>query len=661
VARHSVFTIIAEISSPEDERELDRLLKHRYDRTAFANIDQLHFACFVIFPSDRLVDEGCSRPVKSKLVLECNVDGPVAPFLQQLADHPICDDVFRHCDGYPAVNRPAATSPSDVPLPGSEGAREARIRFLSDHVRRPNLYHIGAPYRSARSIRDDLELRRDLDRTMAATVADSLECHLTAAPSGIREYWWSDVVRPWLAWILGIGGPAAALWVGSLTWQFVPLPSAARVVFLFAYAVVALVSVLDAFKTWMASPPDLRERVWPWIQWTVLGVAWLAAARWIAVRDPMRGLLAAGIFVALTAHRVWTASARRTNERLQEIRSNSAAPPLDVVWRALRAAVRPREEKPKLRERVGHWAGWLIAYGGTVLLAYATRRPAWLFLVTIALVFLAKGVWLAILLGWPADQGIKDPQDRARIRWFVAAVPAIAVVAFAILRSLSASPWLLGAAMLAVLFSLWVMPLPSPEPAYTELAAEQLATLTDEEDRDVQNHMAALVVLRRDRRYRRPALRVFLFLLNRLFFRAWLPDLYRGKLFGIPTVHFAQWVLLDDRNYLFLSNYDNSWTTYLDDFGRRLETGIQKIWGQGERNPGTKDLARFKSFARTTMVGHALWCRNYAGVTLRQQWNNEQIRRALVRSTGEEQMIAALRRFGAAPKTLPDFSHGRVN
>jgi hypothetical protein len=60
-------------------------------------------------------------------------------------------------------------------------------------------------------------------------------------------------------------------------------------------------------------------------------------------------------------------------------------------------------------------------------------------------------------------------------------------------------------------------------------------------------------------------------------------------------------------------------------------------------------------------VKHSLWCRNYPRVTLRQQWNNEHVRRALAGSNGEEQMVAALRRFGAAPKTLPDLSHGRIN
>jgi len=642
MARHAVFTIVADIKSPDDEARLDALLKTQYREDAFSSIEQLHFACFVIFNRARLADEG-SASVNSKLVLECNVDGSIDEFLPRLADHPICDDVYGHCVGY------------------AGGSRDERVRFLGCRVRRPNLYHIGAPYRSAPGIKNEQELRRALDLTLGAAMNPSLISHLTVAPSGVREYWWADLLRPWQVWIIGLGGPAAAIWAGALTWQRVPLPALVRAVFLIAYGLFAIASIVAAFKIWVTSRPELRERVTPWLQWTALGIAWLVAARWISLRNPRAGLMLAAAFAALTAFRVWTVVARRTNERLLDIREESATPPLASVWRALRDGVLPLDERPAIFDRLVNWSGWIIAYAIVVAGVFATRRPAWLFLVTIALVFLAKSVWLAVLLGWPAERGIKVPEDRQRVWAFTIGVPILATLGFAILRSLSDNAWMLAAVVLASLFSLWIVPLPSPEPSYTSVAGKTLEQLTDEEDRDVQNHMSAVVVLRRDRRYRWWTLRLFLGLLNRLFFRAWLPDLYRGKLFGIPTVHFAQWVLLDDRNYLFLSNYDNSWTTYLDDFGRQLESGIQKIWGQGERNPGTKDLARFKHFARTTMVKHSLWCRNYPRVTLRQQWNNEHVRRALAGSNGEEQMVAALRRFGAAPKTLPDLSHGRIN
>ena len=40
-----------------------------------------------------------------------------------------------------------------------------------------------------------------------------------------------------------------------------------------------------------------------------------------------------------------------------------------------------------------------------------------------------------------------------------------------------------------------------------------------------------------------------------------------GELGGIPTIHFAKWALIDGgARLLFLSNYDGSWETYLDDF-----------------------------------------------------------------------------------------------
>jgi hypothetical protein len=220
-------------------------------------------------------------------------------------------------------------------------------------------------------------------------------------------------------------------------------------------------------------------------------------------------------------------------------------------------------------------------------------------------------------------------------------------------------PLALAVIVLVALFSLWAIPLPSPPLTYVPVDREKLVKILNDEDHDATNHMSAVVVLNRDHRYRVPVLKSFLWLLDRFYYRAVVPDIYRGKLFGVPTVHFAQWILLDDRNFLFLSNYDDSWTSYLDDFGLTLTTGIQKIWGQGINNPGTKDLVRFKDYARTTMVQHSFWYRAYPGLTLRQVWNNEQIRRAVDRARDEEAMMRALERFGAAKKILPGAFHAR--
>jgi hypothetical protein len=149
--------------------------------------------------------------------------------------------------------------------------------------------------------------------------------------------------------------------------------------------------------------------------------------------------------------------------------------------------------------------------------------------------------------------------------------------------------------------------------------------------------MAALVRIRRDlRSVRTPLLKVFLIILNRVFYRTMLPDLWSSTLFGIPTVHFAQWVLLDDTRFVFLSNYDFSWTAYLDDFGAQLELGLQKIWGQAEGNPGINDVGRFKEFVRTIMVRHSVWYSAYPGLSSVQIRNNEKIRLGLLGHADEE-------------------------
>lgn len=642
MARHRVFTIVADIASDASEADLRRLLEVQPE-TILSDIQQLHFACFVIFEKARLVDEG--QPLdgtKSKLVFECNIDGPVDVFLSCVLDHPIVDGIYRHCEGYPQA-----------------GARAAKIAFFSRRIKWPNLYHVGAPYRSARAIKADAELRRILDVRLADAMAPYLASHLARSPSATRALRRVDALRPLFAWIVGVSGPVAAVWLARGAWHL-PLARPLRIAILGAYAMFAAASIVAAFNMWITSLPELRDRVRPWIQWAVAGTVWLGVAVLIRSRSPRWAIGLAGAYGIVTLQKIGAAVLRRRSGTLQAA-ANSASPPLGSLWDLLRRHVDRLDEGPAWWEPFWNAKGWAIAYLILVGIAAAsTRSTGWL-LAVVATLFLLKSVWLAILLGWPADGDGHVAEDRQRIRAFVFAVPVLAAAVFAILTTLSTSPWLLALVMLATLFALWAVPLPSPAPRFTRVAGPALDVLTDDEDKDVQNHMAALVALRRDRPYRPAVLKSFLFLLNHLFFRSWLPDLYRGKLFGITTVHFAQWVLIDDRNYLFLSNYDNSWTTYLDDFGSRLESGIQKIWGQGDKNPGTRDIGRFKHYARTTMVAHSLWCRGYPGLTLRQQWNNERIRRALWRGADDAAMIAALRRFGAAPKTLPDFSHGRIN
>jgi hypothetical protein len=283
----------------------------------------------------------------------------------------------------------------------------------------------------------------------------------------------------------------------------------------------------------------------------------------------------------------------------------------------------------------------------------AAGRRVWL-AGLVALLFFLKALWLSALAGWRPLEPL-SPLWPPRVILFVTVVPLVGFLFGGLLIVLGWSlPWI-ALAVIGSMLLLWSVPLPSPSVPKPP-CNPRLPELRDQEDRDVQNHMAAMVVLEAGWP-RKPLLVLFLWTLNDLFFRALLPDVYRGKLFGLPTVHFAQWTVLDSRRYMFLSNYDHSWTRYLDDFGLELTTGIQKIWGLGQDNPGTSNLDAFKKYARSTMVPHNVWYSAYPGLTLDQIWNNQMIRRGLGRTDGnDESAIALLRRFAAGPRIQNAFS-----
>ena len=80
-----------------------------------------------------------------------------------------------------------------------------------------------------------------------------------------------------------------------------------------------------------------------------------------------------------------------------------------------------------------------------------------------------------------------------------------------------------------------------------------------------------------------------------------------GQLGGIPTIHFAKWLLIDDNaRLLFLSNYDSSWESYLGDFVDRAAIGLNLAWTWTNLYPrtilfnwgGANDEERFKAWSR---------------------------------------------------------------
>ena len=98
----------------------------------------------------------------------------------------------------------------------------------------------------------------------------------------------------------------------------------------------------------------------------------------------------------------------------------------------------------------------------------------------------------------------------------------------------------------------------------------------------------------------------------------------QGSLGGIPTIHFARWVLLDDDSLLFFSNYDGSWDNYLGDFVDRAASGLTGVWSNTEDFPptrfllgqGARQIEFFKAWTRAHQVPTQVWYSAYPDNTV---------------------------------------------
>lgn len=287
----------------------------------------------------------------------------------------------------------------------------------------------------------------------------------------------------------------------------------------------------------------------------------------------------------------------------------------------------------------------------TMVAVVWTSQP-YLTLVLVSL-FLALGAWASVLLGWPAGGRWRDPLNVWI--WFGVAGWAVSLLPAAFRLAGIAPGWFpgwlgqltvagLSIGILAFLVGVWS--LPTPELDRPVPASEDLAMLKVQEDRHVINHMSAMVILRPGL-HRRLALRLLLWTLEHTWFHTVLADVQKGKLFNFSTVHFAQWVMLDRTRYMFLSNYDHSWSRYLDDFGN-ISFGLARLWGQGDRSPGLTNLECFKDFSRTWMRPYSVWYRAYPDTSVTQVWNNEQLRLGLLAEPGAAECEVLLDRLVCA-------------
>jgi hypothetical protein len=169
--------------------------------------------------------------------------------------------------------------------------------------------------------------------------------------------------------------------------------------------------------------------------------------------------------------------------------------------------------------------------------------------------------------------------------------------------------------------------------SWTEQDLERFRAVAASEDHGLQNALTHVVPLRPGK-HRADILRTAHTYIDRL---AKEHFNHVGQLGGIPSIHFAQWMLLDDDRLLFLSNYDNSWESYLGDFVDQAAVGLNLAWACTELFPkthllaigGANDEERFKAWTRAYQVPTQVFYSGYPDLSIAAINNNTWIRYGL--------------------------------
>ena len=168
----------------------------------------------------------------------------------------------------------------------------------------------------------------------------------------------------------------------------------------------------------------------------------------------------------------------------------------------------------------------------------------------------------------------------------------------------------------------------------TPVADEELVRqLADREDKIVQNQLTHIVPIKPGA-FRKFTLGAVMKVINTA-----ASLLYtQGKLGGIPSIHFARWVTIDNgTRLLFFSNFDGSWENYLGDFIDKAATGLTSVWSNTRNFPSTEfllykgatDERNFKEWARAAQIPTDLWYSAYKLLTVENINNNTLIRQGL--------------------------------
>ena len=125
-------------------------------------------------------------------------------------------------------------------------------------------------------------------------------------------------------------------------------------------------------------------------------------------------------------------------------------------------------------------------------------------------------------------------------------------------------------------------------------------------------------------------------------------------LVGVNTIHFAQWIMIDNgRRMLFFSNYDGSLVSYMDDFVNKVAWGLNAVFSNGVFYPKTNWLffdgayqeQGFKAFLQKHQISTQVWYAAYNQYTALNLTNNSEIRNGLSADLNEREKSEWLQRL----------------
>ena len=183
----------------------------------------------------------------------------------------------------------------------------------------------------------------------------------------------------------------------------------------------------------------------------------------------------------------------------------------------------------------------------------------------------------------------------------------------------------------------------------SQVDEKHMQELEEYEDLEFQNQFTQVLEMKPGK-VRLITLKAFMLLANGLIKFLFIEN----NLMGIPTIHFARWMLIDNnKRMLFLSNFDGSWQQYLGDFIDKSGWGLTAIWSNTVGFPktnylitgGAYDAEHFLAWSRYYEVKTQVWYSAYPHLSIKNIVNNSHIRVNVLKDLTENQAKQFLKRF----------------